>query len=121
MTGLTLRLVTAGLLAGLCSPAGAMVLCTGRTGAGTLKVRETCTSRETQVDPVELGLQGPPGDPGEPGPPGDPGPAGDSGPQGDAGPPGDPAASGPAQPVVCVADRLADVMTEHGGRLDTRC
>ena len=114
MTGLTLRLVTAGLLAGLCSPAGAMVLCTGRTGAGTLKVRETCTSREMQVDPVELGLQGPPGDPGEPGPPGDPGLAGDPGPQGDPGPPGDPAVSGPAQPFVCLKAKLPAVSTASG-------
>src|SRR2546426_5577564 len=108
MTSLKLQLVTAGLLVGLCSPAPAMVLCTGRTGTGTLRVRETCTSREMQVDPVELGLQGPAGDPGDPGPqgdpgpPGDPGPAGDPGPQGDPGPPGDPAVSGPAQPFVCL-------------------
>src|SRR5205809_8047634 len=94
MTGMTLRLVTAGLLVGFCSPAGAMCLCTGRNGTGSLRVRETCTSRETQVDTVELGLQGPPGDPAEPGPPGDPGTPGDPGPQGDLGPPGDPGHQG---------------------------
>src|SRR5947199_10416271 len=62
MTGLTLRLVTAGLLAGLCSPAGAMGLCTGRTGTGSLKVRANCTSDEMQVAPVGLRFPGPPGD-----------------------------------------------------------
>src|SRR3989442_14254320 len=98
MTSLKLQLVTAGLLVGLCSPAPAMVLCTGRNGTGTLRMRETCTSRETQVDPVELGLQGPPGDPGEPGPPGDPGPAGGPGPPSDPRPPGAPARSGPGHP-----------------------
>src|SRR2546428_9478313 len=82
MTSLRLQLVTAGLLVGLCSPAGAMCLCTGRNGTGSLRVRETCTSRETQVDPVELGLQGPAGDPGEPRPPGDSGPPGYPGPAG---------------------------------------
>src|SRR5438552_5329056 len=39
----------------------AAVLCTGGSGSGTVRVRATCRPRETQLDPVALGLQGPPG------------------------------------------------------------
>ena len=43
------------------SPAVAAVLCTGKMGSGTLRVRAACKLSEVQVDPVSLGLQGPPG------------------------------------------------------------
>ena len=45
-------------------PALAKVLCARRSGI--LAVRDTCRPRETVVDPVALGLQGPPGPPGDP-------------------------------------------------------
>jgi hypothetical protein len=63
------------LLLGLtCTPrvTHAAVLC--QTRGGTLKVRDVCRSKETGVDPVALGLQGPKGDQGEQGPPGPPPP-----------------------------------------------
>lgn len=41
--------------------ADAAVLCTARSGSGTVRVRATCRPHETQLDPVELGLQGPAG------------------------------------------------------------
>src|SRR5437867_539899 len=44
------------------------VLCTSHTGSGTVRVRVACKATETQLDPVALGLQGPPGQPGERGP-----------------------------------------------------
>src|SRR5690242_11485519 len=44
--------------------ASAKVLCA--RPSGTLKIRDACRSRETLVDPVALGLQGPPGPPGDP-------------------------------------------------------
>src|SRR5437660_704821 len=54
------------------------VLCKRRDA--TLKVRDTCKLTETQVDPVALGLQGPPGAPGPQGVKGDPGLQGPPGP-----------------------------------------
>jgi hypothetical protein len=60
--------------------ANASILCEVTAGStqGTLKVRPgpNCQARETKVDPVALGLQGPPGKPGAPGAQGVPGPAG---------------------------------------------
>lgn len=50
---------------------------------GSVKIRTACKPRETQLDPVDLGLQGPqgvPGPPGETGATGAPGPAGAPGP-----------------------------------------
>jgi sulfatase-modifying factor enzyme 1 len=44
--------------------ASAKVLCA--RPSGTLKIRDACRTRETLVDPVALGLQGPPGPPGDP-------------------------------------------------------
>src|SRR2546425_4734098 len=41
--------------------ARAAVLCTAGSGSGTVRVREACRPREVQLDPVALGLQGPPG------------------------------------------------------------
>ena len=81
------------------------VLCTGR--GGILRVRDACKPRETRVDPVALGLQGPPGPPGAPGQPGpqgvkgdkgDPGNDGAPGPQGLQGATGSPGATGPQGP-----------------------
>src|SRR5438309_1626582 len=40
-------------------PARAAVLC--ETHSGTVKIRAACRPAETPVDPVALGLQGPPG------------------------------------------------------------
>jgi len=60
--------------------AEADILCRVSTGAnkGVLKVEPgpACAARELKVDPVALGLQGPPGKPGAPGPQGAQGPAG---------------------------------------------
>ena len=56
--------------------ASAAMLC--RTRSATVKVRDVCRPRERTLDPVALGLQGPPGpkgDPGMQGPQGLPGPA----------------------------------------------
>lgn len=39
-------------------PARASVLCS--TTAGTVKIRPTCKRHEVQVDPITIGLQGPP-------------------------------------------------------------
>jgi len=59
----------------MCAPGltNAAVVC--QTRGGNLKVRAVCRPRETLVDPVALGLQGPKGDTGAQGPKGDPGPA----------------------------------------------
>ena len=85
--------------------ASAAVLC--RTSTGLVAVRDACKRGETQLDPVALGLQGPPGptgpqgDKGDPGPAGAPGatgPMGSQGPQGIAGPPGPQGAEGPQGP-----------------------
>lgn len=73
------------------SHADAAVLCAPRSGA--VSVREACKSTETQLDPVALGLQGPPGPKGDTG---DPGPQGPMGLQGEQGPQGDPGLQGPA-------------------------
>lgn len=79
MTRRALWVLTPVLLIGFCglSSAHAAVLCA--TGKGALKLRDACKPKETQVDPVALGLQGPPGPQGDPGPqgiPGNPGPEG---------------------------------------------
>src|SRR5437879_13412957 len=39
----------------------AAVLCTAKSGSGTVRVRTTCRRREKQLDPAALDLQGPPG------------------------------------------------------------
>ena len=57
--------------------ASAAVLC--KTSMGLVAVRDLCKRGETQLDPVALGLQGPPGPPGPLGPMGDPGPQGPPG------------------------------------------
>src|SRR5438093_11173722 len=75
---------------GLASRAPAAVLCS-RQG-GLLRIRDACKPRETQVDPVALGLQGPKGDKGDPGPQGVKGDMGDPGQSGPPGPPGPPGA-----------------------------
>lgn len=46
----------------LASAVQAALLC--QTRSGTAKVRDTCRPRETQLDPVALGLEGPQGMPG---------------------------------------------------------
>ena len=58
--------------------AHAAILCSGQNGL--LRVRDVCKPRETRVDPVGLGLQGPPGPPGPTGAQGDKGVPGPPGP-----------------------------------------
>src|SRR5207249_11648692 len=74
--------------------AQATVLCTDGSGTGTVRVREACRRREVQLDPVALGLQGPPGEPGAKGDTGMQGPQGPTGAQGDKGDPGQPGPQG---------------------------
>jgi len=50
----------------------ALVLCQKKSGA--VFVRSACKKKETPLDPVALGLQGPPGNTGAKGDPGPPGP-----------------------------------------------
>lgn len=64
------RMLLVGLLACAWSQAEAAVLCAPQSGEGTVKVRASCKANETLLDPVALGLQGPPGPPGPQGPPG---------------------------------------------------
>lgn len=57
--------------------ASASILC--KATDGTLKVRENvCQKKEVRIDPISLGLQGPPGPRGLPGPQGLQGPPGPS-------------------------------------------
>jgi len=70
-----LRLMVGSLLLAMCSDAIAGVLCTSKNGTGTLKLRDACRPSELQVDPVALGLRGPPGPTGPEGPQGPPGTA----------------------------------------------
>ncbi len=78
-------LLLAVLMVGICSRAEADVLCAPKSGEGTVSVRTACKNNEVQLDPVTLGLQGPPGPAGLPGVQGLKGDKGDPGPQG---PPG---------------------------------
>jgi len=66
--------------------ASAAVLC--KTRSATVKLRDKCKRKETQIDPVALGLQGPKGDKGDMGDPGPQGQPGAPGPTGPAGPAG---------------------------------
>ena len=66
------KLVTVAAIVGfvsVSSTAYAVVLCAKPRSDGTfnssVRIREACTSRETQIDPVALGLQGPQGPQGE--------------------------------------------------------
>ncbi len=43
------------------APVYAAVLCTSRIGTGTVRIRTACKPNETKLDPIALGLQGPPG------------------------------------------------------------
>lgn len=54
------------------STAQAAVLCATKKGAVKLR-SETCKPKETALDPIALGLQGPKGDKGDQGDPGEPG------------------------------------------------
>jgi hypothetical protein len=65
MLGLTM------LLACFAAVADAAVLCATKKGA--VKLREACKPKETAIDPVALGLQGPKGDKGDSGAAGTPG------------------------------------------------
>src|SRR5438034_8970012 len=70
------------LVVSVATTARAAVLCTSGSGSGTVRVRESCRPREVQLDPVALGLQGPPG---PQGPPGEPGAKGNAGAPGRSG------------------------------------
>src|SRR5436305_12765276 len=76
--------------------ASAAVLC--KTSTGLVAVRDACKRGETQLDPVALGLQGPPGPQGPPGVQGPPGSQGPNGDKGDPGPQGTQGQQGPAGP-----------------------
>lgn len=83
LTGLSVLLLLLGmsvLLGGLFSYTDAAVLCANPSDSVFL--RTACKANEKTVDPVALGLVGPPG------PQGPAGPAGPAGPQGPPGPPG---------------------------------
>jgi hypothetical protein len=58
----------------IATSAGATALCARQRADGsfnaTVKIRDSCRSTETHLDPASLGLQGPKGDPGSQGPPG---------------------------------------------------
>ena len=71
------------LCATFTTTADAAVLCAN--ASGSVFVRDACKSSEKPLDPVALGLVGPPG---PQGPQGMPGPAGSSGPAGAPGPAG---------------------------------
>src|SRR5262245_52071984 len=90
MAGRTLTLLIA--VASLASPSCAAVLCARARPDGTfnttIKLRASCHAPETQLDPVALGLQGPPGASGSPGAAGIQGPKGDKGDEGAQGAPG---------------------------------
>src|SRR5262245_29251380 len=89
----------------------AAVLCKRPTGAVFL--REACRKKEAAIDPVALGLQGPPG---PPGPTGLAGPAGPGGLQGAPGPLGPTGLAGPAGPAGGVTGVTASPpLTSSGG------
>ena len=75
----------------LCSASQTMALVLCKTSDDTLKVRDVCKKGEKRLDPVALGLQGPPGPIGPKGPSG---PSGLLGPPGPPGPPGLPGLPG---------------------------
>jgi len=58
----------------------AAVLCAPKSGVGAVTVRPACKPNQVQLDPISLGLQGPPGPKGDTGNPGPQGPAGPAGP-----------------------------------------
>src|SRR5262245_7005924 len=67
-----MRILVGGVIGALlvAPPGWALVLCQKKSG--TVAVRTECKKKETLVDPVALGLQGPKGDTGAKGDPGDP-------------------------------------------------
>ncbi len=75
----------------------AAVLCANPSGSVFL--RATCNGSEIKLDPVALGLVGPPGPAGPPGPPGPARAQGPAGPVGPQGPVGATGAQGPAGPT----------------------
>lgn len=109
---------------GVVAPVEAAVLCAPKGGDGSVKVREMCEKNETQLDPVALGLQGPPGPPGPmgaQGPQGEQGVTGPQGLQGERGLPGiqgekgDTGPPGPAAKTFAVYDannnKVGDVIS----------
>jgi hypothetical protein len=66
-----LVVITGFVMLGIATPVVAVMLCarprTDGTYNATVKIRELCKLSEHQLDPVALGLQGPPGPQGEPG------------------------------------------------------
>lgn len=88
------RWIVAGVVClALAGTADAAVMCVkakngvAKEGA-PVKLRTACGAKEVQVDPVALGLQGPPGPQGDPGTPGADGADGAVGVDGEQGPPG---------------------------------
>jgi hypothetical protein len=63
------RIMLAGIIVCLAScSVGAAVLCTRKSGSGTLRIRAACQRNEQLVDPAAIGLQGLKGDTGPAGP-----------------------------------------------------
>jgi hypothetical protein len=87
---LTVAISMSVLVLVLTIPANAVVLCAKQRSDGTfnssVRIREACKSRETQLDPAGLDLQGAQGDQGPQGVQGDPG---DDGSEGAPGSPGE--------------------------------
>ena len=71
-----------GVVACIATPASASAAVLCKTSSGLVAVRDACKQGETQLDPVALGLQGPPGPKGDAGAPGTTGPTGPTGPAG---------------------------------------
>jgi hypothetical protein len=98
MIGRTVAVVAA---LGLAAPSWGAVLCFKKE-TRVVKLRNTkCRPGEKPIDPVALGLQGPPGvsgTPGGPGPQGMQGPEGPTGPMGPGGAQGTPGPVGPTGP-----------------------
>lgn len=109
--------------------ASAVTLCAKPRSDGsfstTVKIRTSCVGREVALDPVALGLQGPPGPTGAigadgpagpAGPVGEPGPVGIQGPTGLQGQQGDPGPEGPDGASLVMKDALGIVLGRVLGR-----
>lgn len=74
------KVLLAVLMVGAWSRVDAAVLCTPKSGQGSVSVRTECKKNEVQLDPAALGLQGPVGAQGQKGDKGDAGLQGPAGP-----------------------------------------
>src|SRR5262245_16773980 len=90
----TIVLLGAILAVGIAQAASPSVLCRKKNGA--IFVRESCSSKEKQLDPAQIGVVGPKGESGVAGPQGTSGFPGVTGPQGAQGVRGPAGPAGPA-------------------------